>query len=80
MNLHIPDDIQIVGVNNEFSVCVSCNPPLSSIDIQPERIGYEGARALMDIIAGKSVESVITIPPGELIRRGTTSEKKIQDI
>jgi len=44
--LHIPDQVGIVGVDNDELVCELSSPPISSVAINFERAGFESARLL----------------------------------
>jgi LacI family transcriptional regulator len=44
--LHIPDQVGIIGVDNDELVCELASPPLSSVAINFERAGFESARLL----------------------------------
>ena len=50
----VPDDIAVVGVDNDEVVCMFCNPPLSSVDQDVQRLGYEAASMLDRLMRGKS--------------------------
>jgi LacI family transcriptional regulator len=42
----VPDEVGIVGVDNDEVVCGLCDPPMTSVEINFERAGYETAQAL----------------------------------
>ena len=44
--LHIPDQVGIIGVDNDELVCELSSPAISSVEINFERAGYESARVL----------------------------------
>jgi LacI family transcriptional regulator len=44
--LHVPDQVGIIGVDNDELVCELSSPTISSVGINFERAGYESARAL----------------------------------
>jgi len=44
--LHVPDQIGIIGVDNDELVCELSSPTISSVAINFERAGYESARLL----------------------------------
>jgi LacI family transcriptional regulator len=46
LGLHVPDDVALLGVDNDELECLLTSPPLSSIAIPGERIGYEAAKLL----------------------------------
>jgi LacI family transcriptional regulator len=50
----VPEEAAVVGVDNEEILCELCNPPLSSVAPNPERIGYEAAELLDALMAEKS--------------------------
>ena len=54
--LDIPKDVAILGVDNDPLVCENDVVPLSSIDHDRVRIGYEGAALLEKLMAGEKVE------------------------
>ncbi len=70
----IPDDIAILGVDNETLICNSTSIPISSIDSRPRKIGYEGAALLDRLMAGEPfpVEPVLVPPvPMPVVRKST---------
>jgi LacI family transcriptional regulator len=46
----IPDDVAIIGGHNEEQVCDQVSPSLSSVEVGFEKIGYEAARLLHDLM------------------------------
>ena len=44
--LHVPDQVGIIGVDNDELVCELSSPAISSVGINFERAGYESARVL----------------------------------
>jgi len=50
----IPDTLAILGVDNDPMVCEYTLVPLSSVDNDLFRIGYEGARLLAGLMAGET--------------------------
>lgn len=69
----IPEDIAILGVDNDPLVCENIHIPLSSVRHDLFRIGYEGA-ALLDrlIHGGKAPAEPILIPPRGIETRAST--------
>ena len=45
----VPDEVAVVGVDNDEPLCEVCLPPLSSVDPGHESVGYEAA-ALLDCL------------------------------
>ncbi len=76
----IPDEVAVIGVSNDEMMCEFCNPPLSSISLQGERIGYEAARLLDHLMnGGTPPEKPILIPPGEVVVRRSSDMLAIAD-
>lgn len=48
----VPDDVAIVGVFNNSGVCEITEPPLSSVVLPLEKMGYEAARLVERILDG----------------------------
>ncbi len=64
LGLRVPDDVAIVGVNNDPVVCEFSSPPISSIARNGRRVGYEVAALLDRLMAGKRPpEDDVLIPP-----------------
>ena len=55
--LRVPDDVAVIGVDNDSSLCNLCTPPLSSIDVNPSRVGFEAAALLMKLMRGAAAQS-----------------------
>jgi LacI family transcriptional regulator len=78
--IRVPEDIAILGVDNDEQVCKSATPPLSSIAIATERAGYEAAAALARMMSGRdhSVQQV-TAHPTHVVSRQSTDVLAIED-
>jgi LacI family transcriptional regulator len=50
--IHVPEDIAIVGMDNDEALCNSIKPPLSSVEANLEQAGYEAAELLNAMILG----------------------------
>jgi len=55
VDLRVPDDVAVIGVDNDALVCELCNPPLSSVALNHRRAGFEAAQALDRLMRGKKV-------------------------
>jgi LacI family transcriptional regulator len=76
----IPDEVSLLGVDNDELECHLSNPPLSSIDIPSQRIGYEAAKTLDSILSGKSPrQKQLYLPPLRLVTRQSTDTMAIED-
>jgi len=78
--LHLPDQVALVGVDNDDLVCELSDPPLSSVVLNFERAGYESAQALDQLMRGKKVKSnKIIVHATHLVPRQSTNVLAIQD-
>ncbi len=76
----IPEEVAVISVGNDDVICDFCNPPLSSISLQGERIGYESARLLDRLMKGDSApKKPILIPPGDVVVRRSSDMLAIAD-
>lgn len=71
--LNVPEDVAILGVDDDILVCELSDPPLSSVAMNPIEGGYEATKLLMDMINGKKVKQkqVVILPTHITIRRST---------
>lgn len=68
--LKAPEDTAILGVGNDEDFCQFTTPSLSSIDLRPERLGFEAAAVLAERLAGRpSPAGGRRVAPGELVHR-----------
>lgn len=78
--LAVPDQVAVIGVNNDEHLCGLSNPPLSSVDVNPERIGYEAAALLDRLMAGaKPPKGIVEFPPRGLVVRQSSDVVGIDD-
>jgi LacI family transcriptional regulator len=80
LNLHVPDDIAVLGTDDNDLVCALANPPLSSVHYNVESIGYQAAKLLDQMLSGqvKKPQS-LTVPPTAITVRGSTDRLLISD-
>ncbi len=72
--LRVPDDVAILGVNNEELECQMAFPPLSSIAIPIPKIAFEAARLLDRMMSGKPVDpGPLYVPPIRVVTRQSTN-------
>lgn len=65
----VPDDVGVVGVDNDLVTCEFSEPPLSSIACDWYRIGTEAAAALDRLMQGLDVQPEQLINPLGIIKR-----------
>jgi len=71
--LRVPEDVAILGVDDDPLVCENELVTLSSIRHDRTRVGYEGAALLERLMAGETPpERMITVLPKEIAERAST--------
>lgn len=53
VGLHVPEDIAVLGVDNDDVFCELSDPPLSSVALNAETAGYRAAELLDGMMQGK---------------------------
>lgn len=80
LGLRVPEDIAVMGVDNDDVLCSLCDPPLSSVEPDTERLGYEAAALLAKLMKGAKVGLADTqIPPVRIVERASTDTVAIED-
>jgi LacI family transcriptional regulator len=82
--LRIPEDLAILGVDNDDFTCVLSPVPLSSVEPDCETIGRTAARVVLELIAGRGPDRgesvpVIRIPPVRVVERRSTDALAVSD-
>ena len=76
----IPEDIAVLGVDNDPLICEIGDPPLSSIALNVENAGYESARLLEHLIDHRQIEGQdILVSPTHIIQRQSTDILAVDD-
>lgn len=78
--IHVPEEISILGVDNDELLCELSDPQLSSIEIDTEHAGYEAAKLLDRMMKGKDYANVsIVANPSIVVTRHSTDILAIDD-
>jgi LacI family transcriptional regulator len=80
-DLSVPDDVAVISVDNDPHLCNLCTPPLSSIDVNPSRIGFAAAELLGRLMRGEKPAQMTTFlgPPRGIAARRSTEMLAIDD-
>lgn len=79
-DLRVPDDVAVLGVDNDDLIQSLAYPPLSTISTARERIGFEAAAMLERLLIGEPIVShVVLVPPQGVITRQSTDTTAIKD-
>jgi LacI family transcriptional regulator len=78
--LLVPEEVAVVGVDNEEIFCELCNPALSSVAPDAERIGYQAAELLDQLMSGQTPASQrILVDPLHIVTRRSSDTLAIKD-
>lgn len=78
--LRIPEDVSILGVDNDAVLCQLCSPPLSSIEKDDPARGFQAAALLDSLMAGKKPPAeAITVPPRQIVTRQSSDLLAVED-
>lgn len=76
----VPEEVAVVGVENDETLCTMARPPLSSVPFNSERSGYEAAALLARLMSGKPAPiAPILLEPLEIITRQSSDIVAIDD-
>jgi len=76
----VPDQVAVLGVGNDECLCDLAVPPLSSVDLDPQRIGYEAAQMLDCLMARRALpEASGLVPPRGVVARASTDVLAVAD-
>jgi LacI family transcriptional regulator len=80
-DLSVPDEVAVIGTDNAPEVCDLTDPPLSSVEMNFDRVGYEAAKLLACLMEDRSAgqPQTIIVPPGEVVTRVSTDVLAIDD-
>jgi LacI family transcriptional regulator len=78
--LSVPEEVAVVGVENDEALCAMARPPLSSVALNTERIGYEAAQLLDRMMRGGRVRrTAIQIEPIGVVTRQSSDVIAVGD-
>lgn len=76
----VPDEIAVLGVDNDEFLCHLTTPPMSSIDVDSVQIGHEAAALLDQLMRGqKPSQAPRFFPPRRIVERQSTSIIAVED-
>ena len=81
-HLRVPEDIAVIGINNDTLVCENCHPRLSSIEPDFEQEGYLAAETLAHMMSASpspspstsTSTSTLFVGVKQVVRRESTAE------
>ena len=81
MDLAVPEEVAVIGVDDEEEICELCDPPLSSIIPNADLVGYKAAETARPPDVGQAgrLPSSAIIPPLGIATRQSTDVLAIDD-
>ena len=73
LGILVPEQVAVIGVDNDELMCELTSPPLSSIEQGARTIGYRAAALLDRLMAGRKAEQLkyVVQPDGVVTRRSS---------
>jgi LacI family transcriptional regulator len=79
--LRVPEEIAVLGVDNDPDVCDCAPVPLSSVRHDLEGMAYEAAALLERLMSGRRPpRGVVRIPPRGVVTRVSTDMRAVSDL
>lgn len=73
VGFRIPDEVSVLGVDNDTMICELSDPPLSSVSLNTEKAGYEAAKLMDHMIKnGHEQHHDIVVKPTQIVTRQST--------
>ncbi len=73
LKIRVPDEVAVLGADNDEPICMLSYPPLSSVVINDHQRGYEAAALLDRMMDGEpSPKQTVLIEPAGVVSRAST--------
>lgn len=72
VGIRVPEEVAVLGVDNDEVICRLCRPTLSSVEPDGEQIGYLAAESIASLLSEKPVPSRRQIAPRGIVQRAST--------
>lgn len=81
LGIRCPDEMPVLGVDDDIVFCHTTNPPMSSLSYPGRRIGFEAARLLHRMLRGEISRTPhqLLIPPSGIVSRESTRHVILAD-
>ena len=79
-DLYVPDQVAVLGVDNDVLICDLADPPISSVALNTEVAGHDAARLLDQLMGGeKMAGQVVSVRPTHIATRMSTDMLAVND-
>lgn len=79
LDISVPDEIAVVGVDNDEMICTLSTPPLTSVIQGTDLLGFYAAEVLDKMIDGQSYFDSLVVPPQGVAIRESSDGHIIDD-
>lgn len=80
VNFSVPEEVAVLGVDNDDLICDTTSPPLSSIALDSYDAGYKVAKLLDEMMTKKKiVRKIIPVHPTHVVTRQSSDILAIED-
>jgi LacI family transcriptional regulator len=80
LGLRVPEEIAVIGVDDDDLLCEQCKTPLASVNPQADRIGYMAAELLDRMMAGRKAPKLpVLVPPAGVVVRDSADVLAVED-
>lgn len=77
--VRIPEELALLGVDNNEVVCHMSGVPLSSIAWPAEKLGYLAAEHLAALLRGRPAPALLVLPPERVVVRASSDLVAVED-
>ena len=78
-HIHVPEEVAVLGVDNDDLVCNLSSPPLSSIALNFKNAGFQAAQHLDQLMMKNAENTTLDVVPVEIFTRKSTDIVAIED-
>jgi LacI family transcriptional regulator len=78
----VPEEVAVVGAENDKMLCETASPPLSSLQLRGRAVGYFAGRMLDDWMSGRRIpkgNERHLLPPGDIVVRQSSDIVAVED-
>jgi LacI family transcriptional regulator len=80
INIKVPEEVAVIGSDNDPMICELSDPPLTSIALNVESAGFETAKLLDQLIDKKRItKKEILVTPSHIVQRQSSNILAIED-